>query len=384
MAKITIKRRDEAQRQDGRAALYAVVNIDRQKIRIPVEVAVTAEEWDPAAERIKGRGQEVKDRNLIISNVRAKISDVLVRARLTGELLTKESFLTLYRRPGETSNFVEFARRHLDSLRAGLQPETIRHHEAALRKLEEYNPKLQIFDVTPEFLRVYGVYLRDKKHNSPGTIRKNMCVIRMHYYYAMREGKVKNNPFQSYKIPVAEPSVIFLTEEEFNKLLNLFKSGRLKPNEVDVLRFWLWMAFTGMHITDARGLQIEQLSAGEIHYTRQKTRTRVNMPLSEPAAKLAAFYSGGRRRGPLFLSLPTDQAFNRRIKKICEKVEITKAVSAKAARHTFATLYLKKNPGDLATLSKLLGHTSLDTTMIYAHILKDSRVAGVSVFDGML
>lgn len=72
------------------------------------------------------------------------------------------------------------------------------------------------------------------------------------------------------------------------------------------------------------------------------------------------------------------------IKRICRRLGILKAVSAKAARHTFATLYYKKNGGDLGTLSKLLGHTSINTTMIYAHIMKDNRVAGVSVFDDML
>ena len=144
MAKVTIKRRNESERADGRAALYAVLNIERIKIRLPLDIAVTSGEWDPVAERIKGRGQEVKDRNLIISNTKAKISDILVRARLTGEVLTKESFLALYRRPGETMNFIEYARRHLDELRNALQPQTMRHHKAALTKLEAYNSGLQI------------------------------------------------------------------------------------------------------------------------------------------------------------------------------------------------------------------------------------------------
>ena len=106
MAKITIKRRNESERADGCAPLYAVLNLDREKIRIPVDLAVTSSEWDPVAERVKGRGQEVKDKNLIISNVRAKISDILVRARLTGERLTKVSFVALYRRPPEDGQFM--------------------------------------------------------------------------------------------------------------------------------------------------------------------------------------------------------------------------------------------------------------------------------------
>lgn len=384
MAKVTIKRRNESERADGRAALYAVLNIERTKIRLPLDIAVTSAEWDPVTERIKGRGQEVKDKNLIISNAKAKISDILVRARLTGETLTKEGFLALYRRPGETMNFVDYARRHLDELQNALQPQTIRHHKAALKKLEEYNTALQISDITPEWLQVYAAHLRKHYDNNPGTIRKNMCVIRMHYYAAMRAGKVKNNPFMVYKLPAADPAVIYLTEEELNALTALYNSNTLPDNEQNVLRFFLFMTFTAMHISDAKALQIEQITGGEIHYRRIKTRTRVNMPLSKPAAKLVEYYKGKRGRGNLFRELPTDQAFNRTIKKICQRVGITKPVSAKAARHTFATLYYKKNSGDLGTLSKLLGHTSVTTTMIYAHIMKDSRIAGVSAFDDML
>ncbi len=384
MAKVTIRRRNESERADGRAALYAVLNIERIKIRLPLDIAVTSAEWDETAERVRGRGQQVKDWNLIISNTKAKISDILVRARLTGETLTKDSFLALYRRPGETMNFIEYARRHLEALKTALQPETMRHHAAALRKLESYNPRLQIAEITPDWLRVYAAYLRDKHHNNPGTIRKNMCVIRMHYYAAMRAGKVKNNPFEAYRIPQADPTVVFLTEDELNALIGVFRSDKLDEGETDVLRFFLFMCFTAMHISDARSLQIEQIHGGEIHYTRIKTRTRVNMPLSVPAAKLVEYYKEGRLRGPLFRHLPTDQAFNRIIKRICRRIGINKAVSAKSARHTFATLYYQKNNGDLGTLSKLLGHTQISTTMIYAHIMKDSRVAGVSAFDDML
>ena len=384
MAKVTIKRRNESERADGRAALYAVLNIQREKIRIPLDIAVSVTEWDAESEHIRGRSQEVKDKNLIISNTKAKISDILVRARLIGESLTKASFLAQYRRPPETNNFIQYCRRHLEALGAALRSETIRHHAAALSKLEKFNPNLSFQDITPDFLRVYAAYLRDKHNNTPGTIGKNMCVIRMHYYAAMRAGLAKNNPFEAYKVPQSQPVVVFLNEKELNDLIELFRAGSLPENEQDVLRFFLFMTFTGMHISDARNLQIEQIFGGEIHYRRIKTGTAVTMLLSVPAAKLVEYYTGGRHRGMLFKALPTDQAFNRVIKRVCEKVDIHKAVSAKAARHTFATLYYKKNSGDLGTLSKLLGHTSINTTMIYAHIMKENRVAGVSAFDDML
>ncbi len=384
MAKVKIKRRNEKERADGRSALYAILNIQRIKVRIPLNIAVKAEEWDEIEERVKGRSQTAKDHNLIITNTKAKISDILVRARLSGETLTKESFLALYNRPGETMNFIDYAHHHLEELKTAMQPETIRHHKAALAKLEHYSPRLQISEITPEWLRVYAAYLRKVHNNNPGTIGKNMGIIRMHFYAAMRAGKVKFNPFEFYKIPSSDPTVVYLNENELNLLTSLYRSQALKDNEQEALRFFLFMTFTAMHISDARSLQIEQIFDNEIHYRRMKTHTSVIMPLSKPAYQLVEFYKSGRTRGNLFRSLPSDQAFNRLIKRVCKRVGINKAVSAKTGRHTFATLYYKKNSGDIGTLSKLLGHTSVTTTMIYAHIMKDSRIAGVSAFNDMM
>lgn len=384
MEKVVIKRRDKNECADGRAALYAVLYVEREKIRIPLHLAVKKSEWDSTSERVKGRGPNSKDKNLIISNTKAKISDILVRARLTGEHLTKESFLALYRRPGETMNFIEYAWGHLEELRNALQPQTMHHHKSALKKLEAYDSGLQINEITPEWLQTYAAYLRKVHNNNPGTIRKNMCVIRMHYYAAMRAGKIKINPFEVYKLPAADPAVIFLTEEELSRLLTLYKSNALPDNEQDVLRFFLFMTFTAMHISDARALQIEQIKNGEIQYRRIKTHIRVSVPLTKASAMFVNYYAAGRKRGNLFRNLPTDQAFNRVIKRVCKRVGIEKAVSAKAGRHTFATIYYQRNPGDLGTLSKLLGHASINTTMIYAHILKASKVSGMKAFDDFL
>lgn len=384
MAKVTIKRRDGKERRDAKSPLYAVLNIERTKIRIPLGIKVSCDEWDDVKEHVRGRDQRAKDFNLIISDTRAKISDILVRARLSGERLTKSSFMALYSRPVDPGSFITYAKQHLDSLRPAFQWETQRHHSAVLKKLEAYNPYLKFSDITPEFLRIYTVYLRDKLHNSPNTVRKNLSVMRMHYYAAMRAGLTKDNPFEAFRLPAAEPSVVYLTEDELKVLIQLYKSDTLPENENDVLRFFLFMAFTAMHISDARALQIEQIFAGEIHYRRIKTRTSVVMPVSVPVAKLIEYYSGGRRKGNLFQNLPTDQSFNRVLKKVCLKAGIIKNVSAKTGRHTFATLYYRKNPGDLGSLSKLLGHTSVNTTMIYAHILKDHRIEGVSVFNDFM
>ena len=379
MAIISVKRRHE-ERRDGSAALYAVFHLNREKIRIPLDLYVKACDWDPVAEKVKGRGTMARDQNLVIENARGKINDVLVRARLGGIQLNKEIFFTLYKQPSGGQSFIDFSLQRLKTNRRALACNTWRQHKSILKKLQEYKPDLQFMEITPDFLKLYVAHLR-QLGNGDATIWKNLTVLRGYILAAVRSGFIINNPLEAFRVKMAAPNIIYLTEDELKLLVDLYRSEELDEQEQDVLRFFLFMTFTSLHIGDARALSLESISPTELHYVRKKTRIRVSVPLSEPARKLIDYYKGNRKHGLLIQGLTTDQNINRKLKVICARVGIYKQVSAKAARHTFATLYYKKNKGDIATLSNILGHSSLAMTMIYAHINQENRDQGIHVFD---
>ena len=61
---------------------------------------------------------------------------------------------------------------------------------------------------------------------------------------------------------------------------------------------------------------------------------------------------------------------------------ITKRVSFHSARHTFATLLLTYGT-DLYTVSKLLGHTNIKTTQIYAKVIDEKKAEAVNLLNGI-
>ena len=381
MAVIRITRRPE-EGKNGKAPLYAVFYCSREKVRVPIKISVSAQDWDARGEKIRGRSQDVKDNNLIIENTRARISDVLVSARLRHQKLTKESFYRAYNSPSDYRDFYAFvdALQRIES--RTLADNTCRQHTSVIKKLKTYRPGLAFHELTPQMVNGFVSWLR-KIGNKEATVWKNIKTLKSYVNAAEKAGYIQDNPFASIKIRSVKNEIVFLDEDELKKLLGLYNSNRYDGLCLHSLRFFLFLCFTSLHIGDALKLRIEDIHNGELHYVRKKTRLNVCVPLSDPASKLVEFYRDGRSKGLLIPRFAKEQTINRKLKDICKEAGIDKPVSCKAGRHTVATLYYKKNR-DILTLQNILGHSSLRMTMIYAHVVDDVRTAGVHAFDGLL
>jgi len=64
------------------------------------------------------------------------------------------------------------------------------------------------------------------------------------------------------------------------------------------------------------------------------------------------------------------------------KAGITKKITFHSARHTYATLLLTKNV-DITVVSKLLGHSDIKTTQIYAKVIDKRKIDAAKIFDLM-
>lgn len=164
----------------------------------------------------------------------------------------------------------------------------------------------------------------------------------------------------------------------------MYKSHELTDNYHKVLEFFLFMCFSSLHITDAKRLRIEYISPTSFTYYRVKNRNSkpdpILIPLSSPLKTIINNASAGRKKGLLFENMIADQKINEYIKTIAQKAGIKKKLSCKAGRHTFATLFLQKTK-DLATLKEILGHTDYRETLVYAHVMEESKQEGVSFFN---
>jgi integrase len=160
----------------------------------------------------------------------------------------------------------------------------------------------------------------------------------------------------------------FLTVEELNQLATT-------PCEQDTMkRAALFSALTGLRHCDIQKMQWKEIQMdGEqarLNFTQQKTKGIEYMPISPQAL---AFCGEPRKPEQLvFEDLPDPSWISRPLKKWLENAGITKKITFHCFRHTFATLQLS-NGTDIYTVSKMLGHTNVKTTQIYAKVVDEKK-----------
>ena len=239
-----------------------------------------------------------------------------------------------------------------------------------------------------EFLRtsyVIGSNVQNTgKHLAPSTANKRYQCFHFAMSEAQREGIIAANPCDMVadadKIKVPESTRCYLTIEELKRL-------EATPTASDGTRAaYLFMAYCGLRISDVKGLRWEDLNtSGEpwtITIRQQKTQNPLYLPLSIKAREFLP-QQGEKEPGDLiFADLPTEPAMNRTLKKWATRAGITKNVTLHTARHTYATTLLTKG-ADLYTVSKLLGHSEVATTQIYAKIVDSKKVEAVNLLNNL-
>lgn len=147
------------------------------------------------------------------------------------------------------------------------------------------------------------------------------------------------------------------------------------PCERDVLkRAALFSALTGLRHCDIQKLRWQEISIdgnhAKLNFTQQKTKGVEYTPISEQALQLCG--EPGNPEQFVFEDLPDPSWISRPLKQWVGAAGIKKKITFHCFRHTFATLQLS-NGTDIYTVSKMLGHTNVKTTQIYAKVVDEKK-----------
>lgn len=361
--------------------------LKRKKVNFSTKIECESKHWNVKNSRISVADKQAPDKNLILENVLARINRVFVTYKLRNKVLTREGFMRAYNRPDDYENFYKFCDEYKKKIGSRTELTTLAVHKTILDKLEAYAPDLHFDDITLDFVTdYYYKHLRKKLGNNENTAYKNMSTIRKYTNAALKAGYMDENPFDEFHIIRTKANYTYLEEDELQKLMKLYRSGKLEAKLHNTLQFFLYMCFSSQHIGDAKTMKLEQFGTATFTYYRAKLRNKkpepITVPISESLRTIIKDIAAYRKHGLLFEHLHSDQKMNEYLKAICklDDVEIKKSISHKTGRHTFATFYLHKT-NDLNTLKDILGHSDIRETLIYAHVLEREKQKSIDCFN---
>jgi len=154
------------------------------------------------------------------------------------------------------------------------------------------------------------------------------------------------------------------------------------PSFAKMRDVFVFGCLTGISFIDIKNLTTDNLvninGSWWIVAKRKKTKVPFRVMLLDSALKIIKRYEPFRNGNYLFDFLSNQHA-NRKLKQIAKACAIDKPLTFHMSRHTFSTLALVKGM-PIESVSKILGHTKITTTQIYAKITTEKLEHDISAF----
>ena len=236
-------------------------------------------------------------------------------------------------------------------------------------------------DISPNFITSFASWLQTTHSLSQSTIWIYTTYLKKILTSAHHNGQIPSNPFSKFRMGPNVKQRQFLTEQELFHLLN---HPLTNPALQTVRDIYLFSCLTGISYIDIANLKQENVHniKGELWVisARKKTGIQFQIKLLEMAKRILEKYTGNISLSDPIFKIKSYEWLNCNLKKLMLECGLSKDLTFHTARHTFATLALT-NGMPIESISKVLGHTNITTTQIYAKIINQKLSYDLSQFE---
>lgn len=375
-------RRNQVNR-DGKCSIVIRITVNGEYERLNSTLSIEPELWDSKAAKAIGRTQKILDFNKRIDEIRYVLQDHYYELQKTHGYVTAEMVKNAYM--GITAKaeslmpiYDEFLAETKKMVGINRSDKTYQKYERCKRRVvefmkEKYNrTDIPLRELKPKFLTDFSVFLATKYKCRQNTVYKFLQLLRMVIIKAQRDGISFPDPYLSYKMTQEKVDRGYLSEDE---VIAIATKEISIPRLDQVRDVFIFACYTGLAYSDLAQLRAENIKKmfdGKLWIVthRQKTKTNVNVPLLPMAEKILRKYEGKYLDGEL-LPILSNQKTNAYLKEIADICGIEKNLTFHLARHTFATTMTLGKGVPIESVSKMLGHTNIQTTQIYARITNE-------------
>jgi site-specific recombinase XerD len=374
--------------KNGEAPIYARLSINRTKIEMAINRSVNPDLWHMDHGLVLGNSKEAKQLNLSMKTLEFQLHEHVRLLREEGNDITAKAVRNSFQGlEEEKKTILGIFQEHNDDIkeRRGIDfsHETWQKYEACRRHLHAYIVKryneqdLALTDIDHNFIHYFESFLKTERGNNHNTATKFLTNFKKIIRIALANGWLKNDPFSKYKMTLKKVDRGFLTDNELQAIIDL----DLKIDRLSTVRdCFLFSCFTGLAYSDLKKLTEDDIVIGTngkkwIKIKRKKTEVLSKIPILPVVQTIIDRYQNHPYciEKDVLLPVYSNQKMNGYLKEIAELSRIKKNLTTHLARHTFATTVTLNNDVPIESVSKMLGHSSINMTKVYARLL-DKKV----------
>ncbi|WP_366144545.1 site-specific integrase [Algibacter sp.] len=359
-------------KKNNQAPIYCRITYNKKRKQFSTGIYVNPKDWDREKQIINDNEVNSREYNTRLSLVKQKINQAFLLLQVNSNVFDVEDVYLQYTGKNIKANktLLEVFELHNSRMKKLIDVEytkathnkfiEAKSHVSNFIRFQYNKNDILLESINQNFLNDFDFYLKTEKGHKQITINKSIQRVRKIIKLALAKGYLKQDPFVLYRPKKYKTKVVYLSQIELEKLENhIFKQTRLNQ----VKDMFVFCCYTGLAYQEMSILKEEHLIKGFdgviwIQMMRQKTKSKVSIPLLPSASLIIDKYRPGGRLLPVI----SNQKFNSYLKEIAELVGIDKRLTHHIARKTFATTVLLYNDIPIEIVSELLGHSSISIT----------------------
>lgn len=271
--------------------------------------------------------------------------------------------------------FTAFYKIMLDEEKVLMEIGSYNRYKAVLNKIIEYDDNVTFQDLDHNWIDKFRKHLKGLG-NENTTVAGNIAAVKKFLGIANKAGIKLALNVDEIKPGSTKGNRTSLSTYELKRCCEWYFSPFISDSHRLILGYFLFSCMTGLRISDVQKLTRKNFMDDYVSFIAKKSKKDQSIALNMKARQIVDFEPN------LFVKKFADQHINDELKKIMVNVKIQKKVTFHVSRHTFATSFLRAG-GQVTKLQLLLGHSDINQTMIYVHIVEADANAEVFLIDNL-
>ena len=368
--------------KSGKTPVMGRITVNRTMAQFSCKISCTPDLWNPRESRLNGKSKEAVEVNAKIDKLLLAVNaafDNLVERKVDFEATdVKDLFqgsmktqMTLMKMTDAVCDDIK-ARIGIDRSK-GTYP-GYHHMRLTLAEFIEHQYRvkdLAFGQLTEEFIHDYHTFEAENKGYAIDTVRHHLAILKKICRLAYKKGYSDKCHFQHFTLPKqSERTPRALSRESFEKIRDVEIAPHRKTH-ILARDLFLFACYTGVSYADAVSITHENLHTDDdgalwLKYRRRKNEHRASVKLLPEALALLDKYKDENRE--TLFPMIYHPNLRRHMKALAALAGIKDNLCYHQGRHSFASLVTLEAGVPIETISRMLGHSDIRMTQVYARV----------------